>query len=85
MDTKTPVYIEIFSSSESDDSSHKPSPSPPFTVDIEKFAEAGISEFDAGDFIDDDFGLSIRQESEKLRQQQLLIEQEVRRMVLFIA
>ncbi len=31
-----------------------------------------------GNFIDDDFGLSsIRQESEQIRQQQLLIEQEV--------
>jgi hypothetical protein len=54
-------------------------------VEVDKFSEIPISDFETadrdfetGDFIDDDFGLSIRQESEKLRQQQLLIEQEVR-------
>ena len=31
-----------------------------------------------GDFIDDDFGLSIKREWEHLRQQQLRIEEEVR-------
>ena len=31
-----------------------------------------------GDFIDDDFGLSIKKEWEHLRQQQMLIEEEVR-------
>ena len=30
-----------------------------------------------GNFIDDDFGLSLQQESEHIRQQQILIEQEV--------
>jgi len=77
-----PVFV-LFKFSESDE---HPS-SPPFSVEVDKFSEIPISDFETadrdrdfetGDFIDDDFGLSIRQESEKLRQQQLLIEQEVR-------
>ena len=61
------------------ESDERPS-SPPLTVDIDKFgdvADVPVSDFEAGDFIDDDFGLSLKLESEKIRQKQLLIEQEV--------
>ena len=44
----------------------------------EKDSEFALNDFEAsGNFIDDDFGLSLQQESEHIRQQQLLIEQEV--------
>ena len=33
-----------------------------------------------GVFIDDDFGLSLQQESEQIRQQQILIEKEISRI-----
>ena len=36
-------------------------------------------DFEAGDFIDDDFGLSLKLEAEKIRQKQMQIEQEVKR------
>ena len=43
-----------------------------------KDPEVSIGDFEAAEnFIDDDFGLSLQQESEHIRQQQLLIEQEV--------
>ena len=48
-------------------------------VSEEKDSEFGMQDFEAGgNFIDDDFGLSLQQESEHIRQQQLLIEQEVK-------
>ena len=41
--------------------------------------DVGVSDGFNGNFIDDDFGLSsIRKESEQIKQQQLLIEQEVK-------
>ena len=44
----------------------------------EKESEFVLNDFEGGgNFIDDDFGLSLQQESEHIRQQQLLIEQEV--------
>ena len=47
-------------------------------VTEEKDSEFVMHDFEAGgNFIDDDFGLSLQQESEHIRQQQLLIEQEV--------
>ena len=36
-----------------------------------------------GDFIDDDFGLSLKKEWDHLRQQQMLIEEEVKTKLLF--
>ena len=44
-------------------------------IDKEKFEP--VVENTDGDFIDDDFGLSIKKEWEHLRQQQLRIEEEV--------
>jgi len=52
-----------------------PPKSPTLTFELDRPFEGLL---DHGDFIDDDFGLSIRQESEKLRQQQLLVEEEVK-------
>ena len=77
---------KLYFSESEDGSEHKNvSSSPPLNLDKENFFDFDMpgNDFvsdahDSGDFIDDDFGLSIRQESEKLRQQQLLIEQEVR-------
>jgi hypothetical protein len=46
-------------------------------VELDKFSDVPIADFEVGDFIDDDFGLSLKLESEKIRQKQLLIEQEV--------
>ena len=44
----------------------------------DKDPEENIGDFESGgNFIDDDFGLSLQQESEHIRQQQILIEQEV--------
>ena len=44
----------------------------------DKDSEENIGDFESGgNFIDDDFGLSLQQESEHIRQQQILIEQEV--------
>ena len=57
-------------------------------VDVDKFqdiADVPVSDFEAGDFIDDDFGLSLKLESEKIRQKQLLIEQEVSWLLLFLS
>ena len=46
-------------------------------VDLEN-EESGAGDFE-GNYIDDDvYGLSIKKESEELRQQELLIEQEVK-------
>lgn len=36
---------------------------------------------DDGDFIDDDFGLSLKKEWDHLRQQQMLIEEEVKTII----
>ena len=51
----------------------------------EKDSEFALNDFEAGgNFIDDDFGLSLQQESEHIRQQQLLIEQEVIFFIVFL-
>ena len=58
---------------------------PPLSVEIEKLSSSDAptplmnEDFEAGDFIDDDFGLSLKLEAENIRQKQMQIEQEVRR------
>ena len=58
---------------------------PPLSVEIEKLSSSDTptplmnEDFEAGDFIDDDFGLSLKLEAENIRQKQMQIEQEVRR------
>ena len=58
------------------------SPNTNVTSDKGKFEP--VEDSADGDFIDDDFGLSIKREWEHLRQQQLRIEEEVRTREFYI-
>ena len=59
-----------------------PPKSPPKSTDNNEEIEASeVTEAtEGGVFIDDDFGLSLQQESEQIRQQQILIEKEISRI-----
>lgn len=67
-------------SSESSDEDRKLSPKRCQRVDVDLENEESVADFE-GNYIDDDvYDLSIKKESEELRQQELLIEEEIKRI-----